>query len=115
MSNSLSYCPDEGHIIYIDFDPQVGREQAGRRPAIVLSPESYNRKTGLAVVCPVTRQSKAYPFEVSLPAGLKVTGVVLADHIKNLSWTGRNASHICDAPIEVLEDVRAMVAALIHL
>jgi len=76
--------PDAGDLIWLTFNPQVGREQAGRRPALVLSPESYNRKSGLAIVCPITSRLKGYPFEVPLPSGLPVTGAVLSDHIKSL-------------------------------
>ncbi|MGH9643627.1 MAG: type II toxin-antitoxin system PemK/MazF family toxin, partial [Terriglobales bacterium] len=73
-----AYVPDAGHLIKLDFDPRTGHEQAGWRPAIVLSPASYNRPTGLAIVAPVTNQQKGYPFEVPLPARLKTSGVVLS-------------------------------------
>jgi mRNA interferase MazF len=74
-----AYCPEAGDIIRINFDPQEGREQWGRRPALVLSPRSYNQRSRLCVLCPITSEAKAYPFEVPLPAGQRVTGVVLAD------------------------------------
>ena len=115
MSATSSYCPSEGDIIYLDFDPQAGQEQAGRRPALVLSPEAYNRKAGLAVVCPITNQRKGYPFEVTLPSGTKATGVVLSDHIESLSWRARRSAYLCEAPSELLEDVRAMVKAVINI
>lgn len=115
MTAVPSYCPDEGDIIFLDFDPQAGREQARRRPALVLSPRSYNSKTGLAIVCPITNQSKGYPFEVPLPAGAKVTGAVLSDHIKSLSWDARRSSYLCDASAEVVDDVRAKVKAVANI
>jgi len=80
------YVPDSGELIWLDFTPLAGREQAGRRPAVVLSPRSYNEKTSLAVVCPVTSRSKGYPFEVAVPPGQSIKGVILADHLKNLDW-----------------------------
>lgn len=79
-----TYIPQRGDIIWLDFNPQAGREQAGRRPAFVVSPAAYNRKVGLALVCPVTSRVKGYPFEVVLPAGLAVTGVILSDQLKSL-------------------------------
>jgi mRNA interferase MazF len=82
-------CPDRGHLVWISLDPRSGHEQAGRRPALVLSPASYNGLVGLALFCPVTAHAKGYPFEVPLPAGLAVSGVVLADHVKCLDWRSR--------------------------
>ena len=80
----MSYVPRRGDLVWLSFDPQAGHEQAGRRPAFVLSPEAYNRKTGLFLACPVTSKEKGYPFEVSLPSGLQVSGVILADQLKSL-------------------------------
>ena len=113
--STTPYCPKQYDIIYLDFHPQAGREQSGRRPALVLSSYAYNAKTSLAFVCPITNQAKGYPFEVPLPPGIKATGVVLSDHGKNLSWQARNAAYVCDAPPDVVEDVKAMIAALIDL
>ena len=76
------YCPKRGDVIWISFNPQAGREQAGHRPALVLSPESYNRKVGLALLCPITSQAKGYPFEVEIPEGLKASGMILSDQLK---------------------------------
>lgn len=105
--------PERGDLVWIDFDPQSGREQAGRRPALVLTPAAYNRLVGLAVFCPVTNQAKGYPFETALPPGLRVEGVVLADHVRSLDWRARRADFICAAPAEVVEHVAAKVQALI--
>lgn len=109
------YVPDAGHLIKIDFDPQTGHEQAGWRPAIVLSPASYNRPTGLAIVAPITNQQKRYPFEVALPAGLKVSGVVLSDAVKNVDWRARNARYADAAPRPVLDAVRERLGLLLGL
>lgn len=105
--------PERGDLVWIDFDPQAGREQAGRRPALVLTPSAYNRLVGLAVFCPVTNQVKGYAFETALPSGWRVQGVVLADHVRSLDWRARRADFICAAPAEVVEDVAAKVQALI--
>ena len=83
------YAPARGDVVWIDMNPQLGREQAGRRPAVILSPLSYNRKVGLALLCPITNHEKGYPFEVPIPEGLPVSGVVLADQVKSLDWRAR--------------------------
>ena len=108
-----AYVPETGHLIKIDFNPGAGHEQAGWRPAIVLSPASYNRPTGLATVAPITNRRKGYPFETVLPAGLKVTGVVLSDAVKNLDWRARNARYIDEAPPAVLAAVREQLGLLL--
>jgi mRNA interferase MazF len=99
--------------VWIDFDPQSGREQAGRRPALVLTPARYNRLVGLLIACPVTTHAKGYPFESLLPAHLPVHGVVLADHVRSLDWRARRAEFICKSPAEVLDHVTAKVQALV--
>lgn len=108
-----SYVPDRGDILWIDLNPPAGREQAGRRPCLVLSPADYNGKTGLAVVCPIIGQAKGYPFEVVLPAGLATTGVVLSDHIKNLAWRVRKAEFREKVPEAVVREVLDMATALL--
>ena len=108
-----SYVPERGDVIWLDFQPQAGHEQGGRRPAVVLSPRAYNGKVGLALLCPITRQAKGYPFEVKLPAGIEVTGVVLADNVKNLDWQARRAEFIYRLPAQVIEDIIAKLAVLI--
>ena len=109
----MAYVPSRGDVVWLDFNPQTGHEQAGRRPAFVLSPASYNRVVGLALFCPITNKSKGYPFEVDVPTGLDVTGTVLADQIKNLDWKARNASFICRLPDETIEQVLAKAATLL--
>jgi mRNA interferase MazF len=109
-----AYVPERGHVVWLTFTPQAGHEQAGRRPAVVLSPGSYNRRVGLAIVCPLTSQQKGYPFEVTLPDGLPVTGVVLSDQVKNLDWRARRAEFICALPnttmSEVLQKLNTLLA-----
>ena len=105
--------PERGDVDWIDFDPQSGREQAGRRPALVLTPARYNRVVGLLIACPVTQHAKGYPFESPLPSDLAVHGVVLSDHIQSLDWRTRHAEFLCKAPSELVDDVSAKVRALI--
>lgn len=107
------YCPKRGDVVWLSFTPQSGHEQAGHRPALVLSPEAYNRKVGLALFCPVTSQAKGYPFEVAIPPGLKVAGVVLADQIKSLDWQARGASFRCALPDAVVQEVLDKVGTLL--
>jgi len=101
--------------VRLNFTPQSGREQAGQRPALVLSPRAYNQKVGLAIFCPITSQIKGYPFEVVLPAGLTIHGVILSDHLKNLDWRARRAEFKGRVPRSVLDEVRSKVCALLAL
>ena len=107
------YVPKRGDVVWLHFSPQAGHEQAGRRPAVVLSPESYNQKTSLALFCPVTNQVKGYPFETLLPSSLPVQGVALCDQIKSLDWTARKAELICELAEETLDDVMGKALALL--
>ena len=107
------YCPRRGDVVRLSFDPQAGHEQAGRRPALVLSPEPYNRKVGLALFCPVTNQVKGYPFEVSIPPGSKVAGVVLADQVKSLDWKERKATFLCALPDGVVHEALSKLGTLV--
>lgn len=113
MTTRPTGAPKRGDLIWITFDPQAGHEQAGRRPAIVLSDESYNRRSGMAVLCPITSRVKGYPFEVPLPSGLSISGVVLADQVKSLDWFARQATFADTAPAAVLDEVTAKLTALI--
>ncbi|MGH7965460.1 MAG: endoribonuclease MazF [Candidatus Binatia bacterium] len=107
------YVPNRGDAVWIAFDPRVGHEQAGRRPAVVLSPEAYNGKVGLVILCPITNQIKGYPFEVLIPSGYKVDGVVLADQAKSLDWRGRKAEFIRTLPKEVILEVLDKLGTLL--
>lgn len=100
-------------MVWIDFDPQAGHEQAGRRPAVILSIGAYNGSTGLALMCPVTNQAKGYPYEVPLPAGAPVTGVVLADHLKSLDWRVRRTSYIGVVGQDILDQILDRVASIL--
>jgi mRNA interferase MazF len=110
----MAYIPERGDIVWITFNPQAGHEQAGRRPAVVLSPKTYNGKVGLALLCPVTSQIKGYPFEVAIPDGLPVNGVILSDQVKSLDWKARNAEKACSLPDESIKKVLQRVKALIE-
>ena len=105
------YVPDAGEIVWLNFTPQAGHEQAGRRPALVLSPAAYNGKTGLAICCPMTTQIKNYPFEVVIAGN--PPSVVLADQVKSLDWRIRKATRKGTASGAELADVRAKLRALI--
>ena len=106
------FVPDQGDLIWLNFNPQKGHEQKGRRPALVISPALYNDKAGLAIVCPVTSKSKDYPFEVFL-ASTKVKGVVLADQVKSVDWRERRAELISRKNQVVFDKVRALLRELI--
>jgi mRNA interferase MazF len=107
------YIPRRGDVVRLDFDPQKGHEQAGRRPALVLSPTDYNRTVGLAVVCPITNQIKGYPWEVQIPDNDFVSGVVMADQLKNLDWRERHADFVCTPDEELLDEVVEKAFALL--
>ena len=111
--SSDSYIPKQGDIIWTNFTPQAGREQAGRRPALVLSPIRYNRRIGLALVCPITSRVKGYPGEVMIPEGLVVSGVVLADQVKSIDWQARGAEFACQMPLEVVAEVVTVLTNLL--
>ena len=108
------YIPAQGDIVWLQFNPQAGHEEAGRRPALVVSPKEYNRKVGLALFCPVTSQVKGYPFEVLLPSGLAASGAVLSDQVKSLDWRVRKAKRLCTAPEGVVEEVLGKILALVR-
>ncbi|GAA0370785.1 endoribonuclease MazF [Bacillus horti] len=108
------YVPDRGDLVWLQFDPQSGYEQAGKRPALVISPATYNGKVGLSLFCPVTSRVKGYPFEVILPQNLPIEGVILSDQIKNLDWQSRQTKFICKVPQETLIEVISKVDLLIR-
>jgi mRNA interferase MazF len=111
--NPQNYVPQCGDAIWITLNPQSGHEQAGRRPAVVLSPQKYNGKVGLAILCLITNQVKGYPFEVLLPAGLPVAGAILSDQVKSLDWRARNAELICALPNETISEVLQKLVTLL--
>jgi mRNA interferase MazF len=106
------YSPDCGDLVWLDFDPQAGHEQAGHRPALVLSPRAFNQRTSLAFVCPITSKIKGYPFEVLLPPGLLVHGAILCEHMRSLDWRIRNATMIGRVPENVLDEVREIAGSI---
>jgi mRNA interferase MazF len=106
------YTPDCGDIVWLHFETR-GHEQAGRRPALVISPKTYNGKVGLGLFCPITTKVKGYPFEVEIPPGSKARGAILCDQIKSLDWRIRRVERLCPAPAGVLDEVTAKLLALI--
>lgn len=108
---SRVYVPDAGEIVWLNFDPQAGREQSGHRPAVVLSPAAYNGRTSLMLCCPMTTQIKNYPFEVLIPGA--TPSAVLADQLKSLDWRKRRARRKGALSPDQLADVRAKIRALI--
>ena len=107
------YVPSRGDIVWLNFTPQTGHEQAGHRPALLLSPKEYNAITSLALCCPITSQVKGYPFEVALPMDVSITGVVLADQIKSLDWRARRARFECRSSNQVTSEVIGKVGTLL--
>jgi len=110
-----AYVPERGDVVWITLNPQAGHEQAGRRPAVVLSPAAYNDIVGLAILCPITRQIKGYPFEVRIPSGLPVSGAILADQVKSLDWRAREAEPAGTLPattvVEVLHKLNTLLSS----
>jgi len=113
MVSSHNYIPKCGDVVWVTLNPQAGHEQAGRRPAVVLSPKSYNSKTGLAILCPITSQIKGYPFEVVVPLGLPLTGAILSDQVKSLDWHTRDAELICTLPDETITEILQKLTTLL--
>ena len=114
MRRNGAYVPERGDAVWITLDPQAGHEHAGRRSALVLSPSAYNGRVGLALLCPITTQVKGYPFEVPLPAGLPVAGVVGADQVKSLDWRARKATRIAAVPEEIVTQVVSRLQTLLE-
>ena len=110
---SAAWVPETGDLVWLKFEPQAGREQAGRRPALVLSPRIYNARAGLALVCPIANQAKGYPFEVAVPPSHGITGVILADHVKSVDWKARRAEKAGRCPDKAIDEVRANLAPLL--
>ena len=114
MVTPRRYVPARGDAVWITLNPQAGHEQAGRRPAVVVSPAEYNRKVGLALVCPITSQVKGYPFEVPVPEGTGVAGVVLADQVRSLDWRARRAVLIARLPAATVSELAGKLKALLE-
>jgi len=114
FGKTMAYIPDSGDIVGVMFNPQAGHEQAGHRPALVLSPKTYNGKVGLALLCPITSQVKGYPFEVLLPEDLEIKGVILSDQVKSLDWKARKAQFICKLPSDEFSEVINKLNTLIR-
>lgn len=110
---TVPYSPSRGDFVWIDFLPTVGCEQSGKRPAMVLSPLAYNKTVGLMLCCPITSKEKGYPFEVRIPEGFQISGVVLSDQLRSLDWKFRNALLIAKAPRELTDDVLAKLQTLL--
>ena len=108
-----SYIPARGDLVYLDFDPQAGHEQAGRRPALVISPRLYNQQAGLCIVCPITSREKGYPFEVKI-VGQTISGVVLSDQMKSCDWQARKIKFVESLGDDDLEQVMAKLALLVQ-
>lgn len=106
---STPAAPDRGHLVWIDFSPHAGHEQAGRRPGLIVSKALFNQSSHFAVACPITSQVKGYPYEVAIPSGLPVQGVILCDQLKSLDWAARTAVYICDLPEDVMDEVLARI------
>ncbi len=110
----MAYIPARGDVVWLNFNPQAGHEQAGRRPAVVLSPRAYNQTVGLAIFCPITTRQKDYPFEVALPDSLAVSGVILADQVKSLDWRVRQTEFIASLPRNLVDDVLQKLGVLLR-
>jgi mRNA interferase MazF len=111
--SSAPFVPDRGDVVWLSLDPQAGHEQAGRRPVLTISPAAYNGRVGLGLFCPISNSAKGYPFEVALPAGVGVTGVVLADQLKSLDWRARRASFMARVDPDLVNEVVARILPLI--
>ena len=111
----MAYVPERGDVVWIHLDPQAGREQAGHRPALVLSSRAFNRSLNVIFCCPITRRAKRFEFDVPLPKGLAVKGVILTHHLKALDWRERGARFMARVPDEVVEDVLVMLASILNI
>lgn len=111
----MSRAPDAGDVVIVDFDPQAGHEQTGKRPALVVSPRSFNDKTGFAWLCPITNQAKGYPFEVKLSGTNKTRGVILVDQLKSLDRKARNLYKVDKADDSCLEHVKQLISTILNI
>ena len=111
----MAYAPEAGDLIWTDFDPRVGREQSGRRPALVVSPGEFSQATEFAIVCPITSRVRPFGTSVVLPSGLPVSGEILTSHVRSIDTLARPVVYAGKVPAAILEDVRGKLAALIGL
>jgi mRNA interferase MazF len=114
-AKSGEYCPDAGELVWIDLDPTLGHEQSGHRPAIVLTPRQYNVRSGLCIVCPITSRARGYPFEIAVPPGHAISGVVLVDQLRSVSWEKRYLKMVGAAPEKLVDEVRERLAVLLQI
>jgi mRNA interferase MazF len=114
-AKSGDYCPDVGDLVWIDLDQTLGHEQSGHRPAIVLTPRQYNVRSGLCIMCPITSRARGYPFEVAIPRGHAVAGIILVDQARSVSWEKRYVKMAGVAPVELLDEVRERLAAVLQI
>ena len=114
-TKSGDYCPDGGDLVWIDLDPTLGHEQSGHRPAIVLTPRQYNVRSGLCIICPITSRARGYPFEVAIPHEQALSGVILVDQLRSVSWEKRYVKVAGAVTIELLNEVRERLAALLEI
>jgi mRNA interferase MazF len=114
-TRSGDYCPDAGELVWIDLNPTVGHEQSGHRPAIVLTPRQYNVRSGLCIICPITSRARGYPFEVAIPGGHAISGVILVDQVRSVSWEKRYVKIAGVVPAKLLDEVRERLAVLLQI
>jgi mRNA interferase MazF len=113
MVKKTAYVPKRGDVVWMTMNLQAGHEQAGRRPAVILSPAAYNAKVGLVLAAPVTSRVKGYPFETLVPSGLPVSGAILSDQVKSLDWRSRKAELFCELPSSVVNEVLQKLRSLL--
>lgn len=113
MVKKTAYVPKRGDVVWMTMNPQAGHEQAGRRPAVIISPAAYNAKVGLVLAAPVTSRVKGYPFETLVPSGLSVSGAILSDQVKSLDWRSRKAALSCELPSSVVNEVLQKLRSLL--
>ncbi len=113
MVKEQSYVPKRGDAVWLNFSPQIGHEQKGRLPAIVISPEKYNEKVGLLLACPITTRIKHYPFEIIIPQGCDVSGAILSDQVKSVDWRARDAEFICEVQEEAVDEVLRKLSTVV--
>jgi mRNA interferase MazF len=114
-TRSGDYCPDAGDLVWIDLNPTLGHEQSGHRPAIVLTPHQYNVRSGLCIICPITSRTRGYPFEVAIPGVHAISGIILVDQVRSVSWEKRYVKMADVAPVQLLDEVRERLAALLQI